>query len=253
MTKTKLLASIFVIAAVLFATAGIALAATPITGTVQSIAAETDENGVTTMLVTLTDDQGESQTVRISVETAAALGLVALNADTGEVTIDEAKVGQPVEIDPTTVIPQEEPGEEPVHPIAAILASYFGVDPAVVDAYHEDGFGFGVIAQAMWIAQGMSGDMTTAGLILEAKASGDYSAFTLPDGSTPANWGQFKKAALGKEKKNLGIIVSGQADRANGQDSLSQQENENGKGNEKGKGAGKDKNPGKGKGKNKNP
>ena len=241
MFSTKYLASFLLVLAVLFTQVGNVAAApqvqgtTPITGTIQSITTETDSNGLTTVLVTLVDDQGATQTLRLSVETAVTLGLVTLDPTTNEPVVDGTKVGQTIEIDPATVIPEE---EEKVHPIAAILASFFGVEPGVVNGYHEDGFGFGVIAQAMWIAKGLDGDATTAGLILEAKRTGDYSAFVLPDGSTPTNWGQFKKAALGKDKKNLGIIVSGHAD-------------EEGTPQDHGKGNGKDKDKGKEKNKNK--
>ena len=63
MFKTKYLASILLVLAVLFAQVGNVVAApqiqdtTPITGTIQSITTETDSNGVTTVLVTLVDDQ----------------------------------------------------------------------------------------------------------------------------------------------------------------------------------------------------
>ena len=246
MFKTKYLASILLVLAVLFAQVGNVAAApqiqdtTPITGTIQSITTETDSNGVTTVLVTLVDDQASTQTVRLSVETAVILGLVSLDPVTMEPVVDVTQIGQTVEIDPTTVVPEE---EENVHPIAAILASFFGVEPSVVNGYHEEGFGFGVIAQAMWIAKGLDGDVTTAGLILEAKRTGDYSAFVLPDGSTPTNWGQFKKAALGKEKKNLGIIVSGHAEENTPEEGVTPQDNGNGngKGKDKDKGKGKDK------------
>lgn len=255
MFKTKTLASILLVMAVLFAqvstvfAAGAAQEATPILGTIQSIVVETDENGVTTVLVTVLDDMGETHTARLSVETALALELVTLDASTNEPVADQSKVGQLVEIDPTTVIVDEDP-EEDVHPIAAILATFFGVDAGIVNDYHEDGFGFGVIAQAMWMAQGLNGDASAAGLILEAKESGDYSAFTLPDGSEPTNWGQFRKAALGKDKKNLGMIVSGQANNDDTDAGFAQPGNGNGK--DKGKGKDKDKGNN-GNGKNKNP
>src|ERR1700752_4980871 len=103
MYKTKLLASILVAIAVLFAQVGLVAAApatqdtTPITGTIQSITTETDANGVTTVLVTLVDAQGATQTVRLSEETAA--GFI---------------VGQTVNIDPTTVIPDTTEEQEPV-------------------------------------------------------------------------------------------------------------------------------------------
>lgn len=256
MFKIKLLAGVLLIIAVVFAQVGTAFASpaaqdtAPIAGTIQSITVETDENGVTTVLVRIQDEMGETHTVRISVETAVALGLVTVDPVTNEVVVVESKYGQPVEIVPSTVIEDEGAGEETVHPIAAILGSFFGVEPGVVDAYHEDGFGFGVIAQAMWMAQGLDSDVT-AGMILDAKENNDFSMFVLPDGSTPTNWGQFKKAVLGKDKKNLGVIVSGHAANDDVDDALIQQEN--GKGNGNGKGYGKDNNPGKGKGKNKNP
>jgi hypothetical protein len=253
MLNTKRLAGILLVVAVLLTQVGTVAAApqvqetTPITGTIESITTETDADGVSSVLVTLLDDAGATQTVRLSVETAVTLGLVTLDPTTMEPVVNETQVGQTVEIDPTTVIPEE---EEAVHPIAAILASFFGQDASVVNEYHEDGFGFGVIAQALWIAQGLNGDASTAGLILEAKDTGDYSAFVLPDGSTPTNWGQFKKAALGKDKKNLGIIVSGHAE-----DVLTDGETtpqDNGQGNGNGNGKDKDKDNGKGKDKNKN-
>jgi len=61
------------------------------------------------------------------------------------------------------------------------------------------------------MAEGLKTDNPeiTGCLILEAKQNKDFSACVLPDGATPTNWGQFKRAALGKDKKNLGIIVSG--------------------------------------------
>ena len=246
MFKAKLLAGVLLVA-VLFAQVGTVFAApvaqetTPITGTVVGLAKETDSNGVTTVLVTMQDDLGATQTYRISVDTAVALGLATVDATTNEVTLkDLALETQPVTvtIDPATVLVDQEPAEEPVNPVAAILASFFGVDASVVNQYHEDGYGFGVIAQALWIAQGLNDDVSTAGLILEAKSTGDYSAFILPDGSTPTNWGQFKKAALGKDKKNLGIIVSGHAEPGDDSTGLNAEQHGNGKDKNKGNGHG---------------
>src|SRR5688500_15787144 len=247
MTKTRLLAGLLLIFALLSvqvriaAAAPLAQATTPVTGTIQSVTTETDTDGVTTVLVTLIDEQGSTQTVRISVETAVALGLVTMDPVTNEPVVDETQVGQTVEI--TTIIPDEEPVEEPVHPIAALLAAFFGEEASAVNAYHEDGFGFGVIAQALWMSQNLNGDASTAELILDAKQSGDYSAFTLPDGSTPSNWGQFRKEVLQK-KNNLGVIVSGQADTETDEESQDEQVQE-----KNGNGHSKDKNKDKGKGK----
>jgi hypothetical protein len=219
MLKMKLFASTLLIATVLFAQVGAVAAAAPaqettaIAGTIQTITPETDTAGMTTIVVTLLDAQGATQTVRLTVETAVALGLVTLDAVTNAPVVVTGKIGQTVEIDPFTVIVDEPVVDEPVevHPISAMLASFFGVDASVVDQYHQDGYGFGVIAQAMWMSQNLDGDATTAGLILEAKKTGDYSAFTLSDGSTPTNWGQFKKA-VSEKKNNLGIVVSGKGE-----------------------------------------
>lgn len=258
MSKTKLLTGILLIVAVLFAQIGTVAGApltqeeTPITGTVQSITLETDENDVTTVLVTLLDDQNETFTVRISVETAVALGLVALDPETDEPVVDESKIGETVEIDPADEIPDEEPPAEeeaPAHPIAALLAAFFGEDASVVNGYHEDGFGFGVIAQALWMSKNLYDDASLAGTILEAKNSGDYSALFPEDAeNVPTNWGQFKKLVSNK-KNNLGMIVSGHANPDD--DEQSQQGNGQGKGKDNNNGKGKDNNPGKGKGKDK--
>ena len=228
MFNQKLIAGILLVLAVLFAQVGNVAAApqlqetTPITGTVQSIALETDANGVTTVLVTLLDDQGATQTLRLSVDTAVSLGLVTLDPTTQQPVVDETQIGQTVEIDPGTVIPDEETPEEAIHPIAWLLAEFFGEDPTVVNGYHEDGFGFGVIAQAMWISRNLTGtesetgDASLAAEILQAKQDKDFEAFYEAhpeylgeDGAVPTNWGQFKKSLLDK-KNNLGVIVSGQ-------------------------------------------
>lgn len=249
MYKTKLLASILVAIAVLFAQVGTVAAAptaqetTPITGTIQSITTETDTNGVTTVLVTLLDDQGTTQVVRLNLDTAVELGLVTLDPVTSQPVVDETQVGQTVEIDPTTVIP-DEPAEETLHPIAVLLAAFFGEDGSVVNGYHEDGFGFGVIAQALWMSRNINDDASLAGDILQAKRDGDYSAFFPEDTeNVPTNWGQFKKA-VAEKKNNLGVIVSGQADP---EDTTNpsvevEQEHGNGKDKDKGNGKGKDKN-----------
>jgi len=228
MFNTTRFAGILLVLAVLFAQVGNVAAApqvqdtTPITGTVQSVTTETDANDVTIVLVTLLDDQGATQTVRLSVETAVTLGLVTLDPATQEPVADETQVGQTVEIDPTTIIP-EETTEESIHLIAWLLAEFFGEDPSVVDGYHEDGFGFGVIAQALWISRNLTGteeepgDTSLAADILVAKETKDFEAFFevhpeyVIDGDLPSNWGQFKKA-LSDKKNNLGVIVSGQAD-----------------------------------------
>jgi hypothetical protein len=261
MSKTKLLASVLLVLAVLFMQVGIVAAAppsqdtTPITGTIQSITTETDTNGVTTVLVTVLDGQGATQTVRLSIDTAVALGLVTLDQTTQAPVVDQAQIGQPVTIDPATVIPDQQPTEESFHPIAWLLGEFFGEDPAVIEGYHEDGFGFGVIAQALWISRNVTGTEDTAGnaslalQILQAKQSGDYSNITLPDGTTltlpdgtvPTNWGQLKKALLNK-KNNLGVVISGKADPNESTDPFVTQQHGNDQSNKDNHGQDKNKN-----------
>jgi hypothetical protein len=251
MKKTNIFITLVLTFVILFAQVGNAAAAplaqttTPIIGTIQSITPETDANGVTTILVTLTDELGATQTVRLSVDTAVTLGLVTLDPTTNEPIVVESQIGQPVEIDPVTVIPDDATEEEAVHPISALLAGFFGEDASVIDTYHTDGFGFGLIAQALWMSKNINEDASLAGDILEAKKSGDYSAFTeyFEDGALPTNWGQFRKALLNK-KQNLGVVVSGQDDASN---NSSQPEHGNGKDKDKGK----DKDNGNGNNKNK--
>jgi hypothetical protein len=252
MFKTKLLAGVLLVFMLLTAQVGMAAAAplaqdATITGTILEITTETDSNGVTTILVKLEDDQGVISTVRISDVTAAGLGLFDLTTQQLVLT----QVGQPVVIDPTTVIPDEVPTEEAVHPIAVLLAAFFGEEATVVNQYHEEGFGFGVIAQALWMSRNLTGtedetgDTSLADEILQAKEDHDYSAFTdfFEDGLVPTNWGQFRKEVLQK-KNNLGVIVSGQADTETDeqlQDEQIQPKNGNGHGKEKNNGKGRDK------------
>jgi len=259
MSKMKFISASLLVLAILFAQVGTAFAApaaqdtTTITGTVTAIVPETDTNGVTTVLVTL-DNMGQVQTVRISLDTALSLGLVTVDPVTKAVTAVDPAGLPSVAINPMAVIPDE---EENVHPIAAILASFFGMEAGAVNDLHEEGFGFGVIAQSLWISRNLTSTEDTAGDaslvedILTAKQSKNYDAFFVAhpeyldkfEDGTPTNWGQFKKVLLNK-KNNLGVIVSGHADN-NTEDSLTQQNI--------GQGKDKDKNPGKGKGNRKKP
>lgn len=291
MKRTKflvsvLLATIFIAAQVMVV--GAAPAAqdtTPITGTIDSIVLETDTNtGTTTVVVTLTDEFGETQTIRLSVEDATALELV--TDDGSGPVVDDGKVGTDVEIDPTIVIPEvtDEAMDEAQHPVGSALSDFFsellGVDYETIMDYHDDGVGFGVIAQALWMTNALTSDgefeteITSDQLfaaILDAKQNKDFSAILLPDGSEPTNWGQFRKAIMAdreKSKENLGAVMSGRAEDQMTDDettepmSFNQSSNSaknngnsadksnNGKSDDK-KANGKDKNKDKGNGKNK--
>ena len=285
MTRTKIIFSIM-LATILLATQFIAVGAapatqeaTPITGTIEGITLETDtETNVTTVLVTLTN--GETQTVRLSLEDAIALGLVT-DDGTGPV-VDDTKIGTTVEINPTIVIPDEP--DEMQHPVGSRLSDFFseilGVDYETIMGYHEEGVGFGVIAQALWITNALkeTGDTELTpeelavifGNILDAKKNKNFDelGITLPDGSTPQNWGQFRKAIMSdrdKSKENLGAIMSGRAEddqvdqvptqsQYNSQGSdKSKDKSNNGKSEDKGNnGKDKNKDKGKDKGKSKN-
>lgn len=225
MSNTKLFASVLLVLAVLFTQVGNVAAAPQVQETtppqITEITTEPDESDVTTVLVTLLLEDQTTQTVRISLEYAVHLGLV--DPETQQPVLPE-DVPEGTIIDPSEVmeeLPEEEPSEESVHPIAWLLGEFFQEDPSVIDGYHEDGFGFGVIAQALWISSNItkseteSGNAALAAEILQAKEDKDFQAFFdahpeyFGDDTAPANWGQFKKA-LQEKKNNLGVVVSGQ-------------------------------------------
>jgi hypothetical protein len=64
----------------------------------------------------------------------------------------------------------------------------------------------------------LEGDSELFEAILEAKQTGDYSAFSVFNGGIPPkNWGQLRKAILKNEKKNNpGDITSDKEDNGNG-------------------------------------
>ncbi|MBM3124303.1 MAG: hypothetical protein FJZ87_04420 [Chloroflexi bacterium] len=196
---------------------------TTISGTIDSVSIEADEtSGETTVVVTLTNDLGESQTVRLTAETAESLGLVVLMDEDGDPATPptvsvSATLPETIVIDSSDVLTEEEDKE---HPVGSALADFFGslfdVDYDLVMEYHEDGTGFGVIAQALWMTNALEGNSDTFQAILDAKKSGDFSAITLPDGSTPTNWGQFRKAVMDdmeSAKQNLGAVMSRKAEK----------------------------------------
>jgi hypothetical protein len=261
MKNLKLIITLALAFAFLFAQVGNVAAAplaqdtTPIAGTIDTIVVETDANGDPIVVVTLLD----GQSYNLSVETAASLELLVLDPVTGEPVLDPVtglpqtdltQEGQPVEFLPTDVIP-DETEEEDVHPISALLGAFFDVDASEIDGYHSDGFGFGVIAQALWMSKNLTDDASLTEDILLAKQDKDFETFFTEhpeflenfDGTMPSNWGQFKKALLEK-KNNLGSVVSGQAEQDEDssqpvQEKGQGQDKDNGKGNGNGKGKGK--------------
>ena len=221
---------------------------TPVGGTVQSITLETDPTtGVITVIMTLMDENQLSQSARVSLESAITLGLVALDGD-GNAMINELALGQPLEVDPAFLIPDV---EEEQHPVGNALATFFsdiaGLDYEAIMTAHDEGMGFGVIAQALWLTTKLEGNAEIFQSILLAKQTGDYSAFTV-DGTTPSNWGQLKKAILNTDKKNgVGAVMSTPRNNENGNGNdknkdNNRNENGNGKGNNGDKDKNKDKN-----------
>ena len=187
-------------------------------GTIQGITLETDLNtGVTIVLITLLDENEDILTVRISEQTAYDLGLLDYEVD-GNPFIVEPLPGT-IEIDPATILPDE---DEVQHPVGSTLATFFsdipGVEYSTIMEAFDNGTGFGVIAQALWLTRKLGGDADAFMTIIEAKKSGDFSSITLSDGTTPLNWGQFKKSVLAEDKKgNLGMVISGKGkDNGNG-------------------------------------
>lgn len=211
MNKIKFLtilstALILVIAQVGAVLAAPALQDEAITGTITALECGLDTENPT-VLVTL-DVEGGSQTLEIDLATAVALGIIAPDTECTPEALAGA-IGTEVSIDPATVIPEE---EGPQHPVGAALSEFFSdiVDYDTIMAAHEDGNGFGVLAQALWLTTNMEGDSDTFLAIVQAKKEKDFSAFALEDGTILTNWGQFKKAALnGHKNGNLGVVMSG--------------------------------------------
>ena len=214
--------------------------APPIHGTVQGITLESDPaTGVITVIVDVMDPNQSMQKVRLTQETAIALGLVLLDVD-GNPVINNKALVKTVEIDPVTVIPETKEHE---HPVANALATFFsdieGIDYDTIMAAHENGVGFGVIAQGLWLTNELGGDSQLFQDLLFAKEHNDYSAFSdfTEDGSTPKSWGQLRKALL--NNKSLGLVMSNHdntGDHGNGNNS-----NGNGNGNGNGNENNKDK------------
>ncbi len=98
--------------------------------------------------------------------------------------------------------------------MATFFCQSLGADYATIQQWHTEGFGYGVIAQALFMAQVLGGDAALAQQILTAKQTHDFSGLTLPGGATPTNWGQLMKDVLGagvRSMTNLGAIMSGHA------------------------------------------
>ena len=127
------------------------------------------------------------------------------------VIVDETKIGTAAVFDPAIILDSTEFGKV-VSKVGSFFGTTLGVDYATFQAYQDDGFGYGEIVQASWMAYLLGGDASTLDQILAAKAAGDFSGIILPDGSTATNWGQLRKAVLTDPKQNVGQIISGKAE-----------------------------------------
>lgn len=179
-----------------------------ISGVIESLLLETDPTtGVATVVISIIDQDQFLQEVRISQETALTLGLLVLDED-GKPLLNSQVVGEPIEIDPAIIIPEE---DAPQHPVASAIATFFsnvpGVSYETVMKARQAGNGYGAITQALWLTSKMEGNSDVFQTIMEARQTGDYSAFLRGDGTSPKNWGELRNAIL-KEKKGLRIVTS---------------------------------------------
>lgn len=183
----------------------------PVIGIVNLIEIQGDPTLDTTIvLVTLTTLDGIARTVQMTLKAATTLGLVITNPG-GIIVPNETFYGLEISIDPTLIITEVD--NKVAITISDFLGTLFATDAATIMGYHEQGMGFGVIAQAGFMAFALGGDGTMMDAILMAKQSGDFSTIILSDGTTVENWGQLRKAVLTEDKslKNLGAIMSGRA------------------------------------------
>ncbi len=222
--------------------------------TVQSINVSTDSTtGTTSVDITCAD----GTTASLTTDEALALGLVTQNPD-GTFTANDAAIGQVIQVTPTTEDPCAAPasgdtsggttttgnttstGETTqTNPVGEALVNFFchsaGLTPDTLQTYRDQGAGYGVIAQACFMAQ-LLGDECSA--VLDAKLNGDYSGLTLPNGTEVSNWGQLRKAVFGallgkgeQSSYNLGAIMSGRVQPAEDGTLSPTSVNDHGKGN----------------------
>lgn len=246
MWKSKALLSLLLTITMLIMQTGASLAALalqepdPIRGDVQTVTLATDTTtGVTIVTVTLVDKNEVFQTMRIPLKTAIVFGLVTLDGE-GKAVINAALLGQSIELDPAVLIPE---GGGNHHPIGNALASLFtslpGIDYNAIMAVHNRGIGFGVITEALWLTKKLEGNSEVFRAILEARQSGDYTAFLLEDGTELKNWGQLRKAILDTGKKGNAEVILLHEDKEN---HLEEKNNGNNDGNDSGNDNNREKN-----------
>ena len=167
------------------------------TGLVYSITVDNPTDPLSTVTVRLLVDAPEDFT--FSLEEAVTHGFL---------MVDTTKIGEEIVIEESDILDSATFGKA-----ISKLGSFFaaanlvGVDFTTLQEYKDDGYGYGVISQALWMAANIGGDEATFAMIREAKRSGDFSLLS----KTATNWGQYKNEILTSGKQNLGQIMSGKA------------------------------------------
>jgi hypothetical protein len=199
--------------------------ADPLVGTIDSITQGVDAGGNDVIIVNYTDTDGIAQVRELSLLDAETLGLITLdppNDPAGLVTL-VAVAGDSIDLTPLEPPPPPDPCALPEGAdsmVGEALTGFFcgglGVDYTMLMGWHDAGNGFGVMTQALFMAQALGGDAALAEALLAAKSSRDYSTLVsdwgVPEGVS--NWGQLKKWVMAGEVKsltNLGAIMSGRA------------------------------------------
>ena len=184
--------------------------------------------------VTYSYQGGFTETVHLTIQEAYDWGLLQTDPTTGNTYYIDPTTGNPVPIvsagdmiPVSTDIVGTDPCAAPAgggQAVGEALAGAFcgsqGVSYDTIMGWQTSGYGFGVIAQALFMAQALGADPTLAATILAAKTSGDYSALEAAlqgmgyDTSTVKNWnwGQVKKLVMSdavKSMTNLGAVMSG--------------------------------------------
>ena len=175
-----------------------------LSGTVNTLVLVIDPvTGFSSLAVTLTDSLAVVHEVSLNLSNALLLGLITT-------PINTSTIGTLIIIDPLLIL-ESTTYSKAVTKLGAYFGASLGLTYDQLAAYTEAGFGYGVIAQACWMATQLDGDAALLDKILAAKSSGDFSTIPLPDGTTAANWGQFRKIVLTDPHQNLGSIMSGKA------------------------------------------
>ncbi len=232
MSKTKIILALVVALALAVGQVALVRAAPPLqatttTVTIDSVTPITDPGtgAVTGYTVVYTYGGGFTTSVDLSIADAEAWGLLQIDPVTG-LPLTDPVTGDPLLVDPLptaatldTTLTGADPCVEPdgAGPVGGALTGFFcgsqGVSYDTIMGWQTSGYGFGVIAQSLFMAQALGSDPALAAAILAAKASGDYSAlYALGVPTDISNWGQLKKWVMTDEVKsltNLGAIMSG--------------------------------------------